>query len=55
MLMSAEIQELQQYVIIVRSRVIMPEIAVLQKRRRMGMQHKELDPPPKDVYTAWAQ
>ncbi|MCI98344.1 hypothetical protein A2U01_0119647, partial [Trifolium medium] len=51
MLMSAGIQELQQYVTVVRSRVIMPEIVVLQKRRRLGMKYKELDPLQKDVST----
>ncbi|MCI75256.1 hypothetical protein A2U01_0096524, partial [Trifolium medium] len=38
-----------------RSRVTMPGIAVLQKRRHRKMQHKEVDPPPRDVSTAWAQ
>ncbi|MCI53306.1 hypothetical protein A2U01_0074552, partial [Trifolium medium] len=38
----------------VRNRVILLEIAVLQKRDRQRMHHKELDPPPKDVSTVWA-
>ncbi|MCI93473.1 hypothetical protein A2U01_0114771, partial [Trifolium medium] len=35
--------------------VILPEISVLQERDRQRMQTKELDPPLKDVSTAWAR
>ncbi|MCI73196.1 hypothetical protein A2U01_0094460, partial [Trifolium medium] len=38
-----------------RSRVILPEIAMLQGRDRQKVQAKEPDPPPKDVSTVWAQ
>ncbi|MCI81026.1 hypothetical protein A2U01_0102298, partial [Trifolium medium] len=51
--MSMEIQGL--LVTIVRNRITLPEIAVLQKRCRQRMQTKELDPPPKDVSIVWAR
>ncbi|MCI95884.1 hypothetical protein A2U01_0117183, partial [Trifolium medium] len=38
---------------IARNRVTLLEIAVPQERDHQRMQHKELDPPPKDVSTAW--
>ncbi|MCI88592.1 hypothetical protein A2U01_0109879, partial [Trifolium medium] len=44
-----------RFVSTVRSRVTLPEIAVLQKWLRLGMQNKEFDPPPGDVSTAWAR
>ncbi|MCI63016.1 hypothetical protein A2U01_0084273, partial [Trifolium medium] len=37
------------------SRVILPEISVHQGLNQQQLQHKGLDPPPKDVSTAWAQ
>ncbi|MCI70610.1 hypothetical protein A2U01_0091873, partial [Trifolium medium] len=39
----------------VRSRAILLEIAVLQKWHRRRVQLREVDPPPKDVSTAWAR
>ncbi|MCI41254.1 hypothetical protein A2U01_0062487, partial [Trifolium medium] len=52
--MPMSVEFLSLIVSTVRSRVTWPEIAMLQKRRSLGMQHKGLDPPPKDVSTAWA-
>ncbi|MCI97083.1 hypothetical protein A2U01_0118383, partial [Trifolium medium] len=47
--MNVGVQDL--FALIVRNQVTMPEIAVLQKRDHQRMQHKEVDPPPKDVST----
>ncbi|MCI88220.1 hypothetical protein A2U01_0109506, partial [Trifolium medium] len=43
------------HVTIVRSWVIMPEIAVPQERDHQRAQHKELDPLLRAVSTAWAR
>ncbi|MCI69109.1 hypothetical protein A2U01_0090370, partial [Trifolium medium] len=40
---------------IVRSWVTLPEIVVPQERVHQRMQHKEVDPPPKDVSIVWAR
>ncbi|MCI94619.1 hypothetical protein A2U01_0115917, partial [Trifolium medium] len=50
---SVEIQGL--LVTIVRSRIILPEIAVHQGLNQQQLQHMGLDPLQKDVSTVWAR